>query len=75
VSFLLMCIFNTVTGGVNVHYNRLFVCPLYRWGVQCVSFHCLGRFPWNCVVIPDLHFFTWVLFRGVLQCGGLEGLK
>jgi len=28
--FLLMCIINTVTGGVNVHYNRLSVCPLYH---------------------------------------------
>jgi len=33
VSFLLMCIFNTVTGGVNVHYNHLSVCPLYHFGV------------------------------------------
>ena len=33
VSFLLMCVFNTVTGGVNVQYNRLSVCPLYQFGV------------------------------------------
>ena len=43
--FSLMFIFNTVTGGVNVHYNHLSVCPLCHQGVQCITVHCLGCFP------------------------------
>ena len=30
VSFSLICIFNTVTIGVKVHYNHLSLCPLYH---------------------------------------------
>ena len=44
----------------NVHYNRLFVCPLYHWGVRCVTVHCT-----DCVVIPD---FRWTSSCVCLPC-------
>jgi len=45
VSFSFTFIFNTVTGGVNVHYNCLSICPLCHRGVRCITVHSLGCFP------------------------------